>query len=361
MYYYQVDGNEPDTAWKYRGEVPDTQDYPLGKYSYFNGINYWEFELVGEEGNPGIQSSTLKESYSFYVIFDSNNMTVQCHMVNKSTLEDTALGNPEPVTAVSTKSEDATLINAQLKSLGKWNQTIYIGSTKETAQDCTLETGSSITGVLTTEDFIRFIGTEELTCDKKQIRPAINALYNDFEVLKELVPTKTEVNKNLENYVNKDSILLAKSDTATDNELYSAKTINTELDGAVKKTDIVTALDDTVTDEQVTSALLTKTELDKLSTSLGELSDSLVDIEKKVFKYSGIIEASTTTGYVQINNPLGVECNIICSKMYVSGSTPNGLSITGQTTTDKINIYVRNADGTLPPDGTSIKVAFILF
>lgn len=81
----------------------------------------------------------------------------------------------------------------------------------------------------------------------------------------------------------------------------------------------------------------------------------------KVFKYSGLIEANITSGYVQTNNPLGVECYIICSKMYTSDSTPNGLSVTGQTTNEKINIYVRNADGTLPPDGTEIKIAFILF
>ena len=81
----------------------------------------------------------------------------------------------------------------------------------------------------------------------------------------------------------------------------------------------------------------------------------------KAFKYSGVIEANTTSGYIQTNNPLGVECNIICSKMYVSGSQPNGLSVTGQTTYEKINIYARNADGTIPPDGTNIKIAFILF
>lgn len=81
----------------------------------------------------------------------------------------------------------------------------------------------------------------------------------------------------------------------------------------------------------------------------------------KAFKYSGVIEANTTSGYIQTNNPLGVECNIICSKMYVSGLQPNGLSVTGQTTYEKINIYVRNADGTIPPDGTNIKIAFILF
>ena len=79
------------------------------------------------------------------------------------------------------------------------------------------------------------------------------------------------------------------------------------------------------------------------------------------FKYSGLIEANITMGYVQTNNPLGVECNIICSKMYMSSSKPNGLSVTGQVTNEKINIYVRNADGTLPPDGTNIKIAFILF
>lgn len=81
----------------------------------------------------------------------------------------------------------------------------------------------------------------------------------------------------------------------------------------------------------------------------------------KAFKHSGLIEANITSGYVQTNNPLGVECNIICSKMYISGSSPDGLSVTGQTTNKHINIYVRNADGTLPPDGTSIKIAFILF
>ena len=81
----------------------------------------------------------------------------------------------------------------------------------------------------------------------------------------------------------------------------------------------------------------------------------------KVFKYSGTIDASITAGYVQINNPLGVECNIICSKMYISALQPNGLSVTGQVTSEKINIYVRNADNTIPPDGTNIKIAFILF
>lgn len=54
--------------------------------------------------------------------------------------------------------------------------------------------------------------------------------------------------------VDKASIITAKDNSATDDQVYSAKAINTELDGVVKKTDIVTTIDNTVTDKQIASA-----------------------------------------------------------------------------------------------------------
>lgn len=51
--------------------------------------------------------------------------------------------------------------------------------------------------------------------------------------------------------MDKTDILTAKDNSATDDQVYSAKVMNTELDGVVKKTDIATTIDSTSTDDTV--------------------------------------------------------------------------------------------------------------
>ena len=86
----------------------------------------------------------------------------------------------------------------------------------------------------------------------------------------------------------KDGVQINDSSTDSTSTWSSKKTsdeiakVDTELNDKVDKTSIVTALDDTVTDEQVASALLTKTELDKKidkTSIVTELSDASTDDE----------------------------------------------------------------------------------
>ena len=55
--------------------------------------------------------------------------------------------------------------------------------------------------------------------------------------------------------VDKTSILSSTSNTATDDQVYSAKVMNTELNGVVKKTDISTTIDNTSTNDTVPTSL----------------------------------------------------------------------------------------------------------
>ena len=76
---------------------------------------------------------------------------------------------------------------------------------------------------------------------------------NDF--LKKTDATSTYATiTTVDGKVDKTDIITAKDNSATDDQVYSAKVMNTELDGVVKKTDISTNIGGTSTDDKVPSA-----------------------------------------------------------------------------------------------------------
>ena len=90
----------------------------------------------------------------------------------------------------------------------------------------------------------QMIGTTEMNLDSVYTKDEADARYTlitDFNSL------KTEVDKK----VNKTSIITAKNNLATDDQVYSAKAINTELDGLIKKVDISTIINNTSTNDTV--------------------------------------------------------------------------------------------------------------
>ena len=87
--------------------------------------------------------------------------------------------------------------------------------------------------------------------------------------------------------VDKTSIITAKNNSATDDQVYSAKAINTELDGVVKKTDISTTIDSTSTDDTVPS---TKAVNDKFDTLNNRIQPNSVMFRKEDTSYSTLNE-----------------------------------------------------------------------
>ena len=90
----------------------------------------------------------------------------------------------------------------------------------------------------------QMIGTTEMNLDSVYTKDEADARYTlitDFNTLKTKVDGK----------VDKTNIVTAKNNSATDDQVYSAKAINTELDGVVKKVDISTIIDSTSTNDTV--------------------------------------------------------------------------------------------------------------
>lgn len=199
IYYYQ----EGENAWLSKLYVPDTQDFGLGKYTYFDGIRWLSFE----NNTQVIPSHTMKDTLYFYCIYDERSLKCRAHSVNKETGEDTELGEGwVDLTISDTKPDDSyELHETRLERLGKWKTTLYAGDTKAEALEVTEDGTSSLDGVITTDIFNSILGTEDLKTNDKTIKGAIN-----------------EVNTNK---VDKTDITTTIDENSTDSELPSARAI----------------------------------------------------------------------------------------------------------------------------------------
>ena len=119
--------------------------------------------------------------------------------MNDSTLEETLLGTLD-MTISNVVEETYTEVKVEYTSLGKWVQTMYIGSSKENCDMVTLETGSSLEGLITTEEFYSIIGTDKLKTDNDKVKGAINELFDMIKANKNTVLETT--NKSLFEAVN---------------------------------------------------------------------------------------------------------------------------------------------------------------
>ena len=199
IYYYQ----EGENAWLSKLYVPDTQDFGIGKYTYFDGIRWLSFE----NNTQVIPSHTMKDTLYFYCIYDERSLKCRAHSVNKQTGEDKALGNGwVDLTISDVKPDDSyELHETRLERLGKWKTTLYAGDTKADALEVTEDGTSSLDGVITTDIFNSILGTEDLKTNDKTIKGAIN-----------------EVNTNK---VDKTDITTTIDENSTDSELPSARAV----------------------------------------------------------------------------------------------------------------------------------------
>ena len=168
-YYYQVDGNGSNTAWKYKMYLPNTVDLTAGKYAVYYSMKPYRGEFTVD--TPAM---TDKDTYRYYVIMDLNAITTTIYK------ESIADGTTEVLETVQCEQKEPTdeyiIIDEPMEQMGQWVQTLYIGSTKEDASEVTLTTGTSVTGFISTLTFEEIVGNRSdlLTLDKTSIVNAIN-------------------------------------------------------------------------------------------------------------------------------------------------------------------------------------------
>lgn len=168
-YYYQVDGNGSNTAWKYKMYLPTTADLTAGKYAVYYSMKPYRGEFTVD--TPAM---TDKDTYRYYVIMDLNAITTTIY---KEAIAD---GTTEVLETVQCEQKEPTdeyiIIDEPMEQLGQWVQTLWIGSTKEDASEVTLKTGVSVTGFISTLTFEEIVGNRSdlLTVDKSSIVNAIN-------------------------------------------------------------------------------------------------------------------------------------------------------------------------------------------
>lgn len=245
-YYYKIDGDTygSGSAWLNRFNVPTTQDYPDGDYAFFNGINYLCFSC-----NTPIPALTQKDTTQFYVLYNEQTNQCQARMIDIASGTETSL-NWTNVTVSTTVPDGYMEVQPDggVIQYGKWVQTIYLGSSKSSAYDCTISTGTDVSGFITNEAFSNTIGSLGLltTTDNTNLVGAIN-----------------EVNGKFSNYIPKTDVVDSLTSTDTTKPLSANQGKELE-DKKVNKDSIVTTLDSTVTDEQVPSALATYNNVRKI-------------------------------------------------------------------------------------------------
>ena len=175
-YYYQVDGDTDNSAWKYKMVLPNTADYPAGDYCVYYDLKPYCGTFTAE--SPAL---TNKDKYKYYVIMDLQAVTTEVIREDLNTGNTVVL---ETVQCVQQEPTTHTVINAPMESLGKWVQTLFIGATKEEASEVTLSTGTSVSGFITNIAFEETVGNRSnlKTLNKTSI---VNAINEHEELLRE--------------------------------------------------------------------------------------------------------------------------------------------------------------------------------
>ena len=117
----------------------------------------------------------------------------------------------------------------------------------------------------------------------------------------------------------KTNILTALDNSATDDQVYSAKAINAELDGVVKKTDISTTINSTSTDDTVPTNKAVETRISKREIIKNVDLNTFVD-EGKYYIASGCTNSPIDGGYLNIMRYDDDFVCQICARYYISTS-----------------------------------------
>lgn len=167
-YYYQIDGNEPNTAWKYIIAPPDGT-YPAGNYAFNLNTKHYIFtstrELVIGDGSI----------YDIKYIADERNGKLTAYLTNKETSEETKY--TLDITIQSSVPEGYTEVKVDVTPLGKWVQTMYLGTSKTNCEEITITTGMSLDGIITSDIFYGIIGDSALKIGIN-VKDAINKMFD---------------------------------------------------------------------------------------------------------------------------------------------------------------------------------------
>ena len=305
VWYYWQDNKEgtTDTAYKYRLDIPATQDLEHGKYCF-----YYNLKWFTSEPTQDVPALTYKDTYKYYLIM---NLADVSYDIIKETIADGTTTVIEQVQGASQTtrpgSEYTEIPSSGLQSLGVQCQTLYIGSTKETSSEVTIRTGADVRGFVESGTFNSIIGSlgDLLTTDISSIVNAINEVFTNLNTTKEYLDEhtnnsdvhlsttdkekwnkvdekvdttdfnihtgdttihittdeRTKWNK-VDNKVNKTDIVDNLTSTDTDKPLSAnkGKVLKDEVDlkanddEVVKKTDITTKIDGTSTDSELPTA-----------------------------------------------------------------------------------------------------------
>lgn len=167
-YYYQIDGNEPNTAWKYILTPPDGL-YRAGNYAFNVNTKYYTFTSVQdlEIGGAGI--------YDIKYIADERNGKLTAYLTNKETSEE--IEYTLDITIQSSVPEGFIEVPVSATLLGKWVQTMYLGSSKTNCEEITITTGMSLDGIITSDVFFGIIGDSVLKIGIN-VKDAINKIFD---------------------------------------------------------------------------------------------------------------------------------------------------------------------------------------
>ena len=167
-YYYQIDGNEPNTAWKYIITPPDGT-YPAGDYAFNLNTKYYTFTSTQElvVGDDGI--------YDIKYIADERNRKLTAYLTNKETSEETE--HTLDINIQSSVPEGFTEVIVNTTPLGKWVQTMYLGTSKTNCEEITITTGMSLDGIITSDVFFGIIGDSVLKIGIN-VKDAINKMFD---------------------------------------------------------------------------------------------------------------------------------------------------------------------------------------
>lgn len=253
VWYYWQDNKEgtTDTAYKYRLDIPSTQDLGHGKYCFYYNLKWFTSETTQD-----VNALTNKDTYKYYLVM--NLLDVSFDIIQETIADGTTTVLEHVTGSVSTTaptSEYTPISSNTLSMLGVQCQTLYIGATKETANEVTIRTGTDVKGFITSDSFQSIIGNKS----------DLSTLNND-----NIVSAINEVKSGLDEHTN-------------DSDIHTSAT---EKASYVKKTDIVDNLTSTDTDKP-------------LSANQGRLLKSMiVTLTGVVLPYAG---SSVPTGFLLCN------------------------------------------------------------
>ena len=252
VWYYWQDNKEgtTDTAYKYRLDIPATQDLEHGKYCFYYNLKWFTSETTQD-----VNALTNKDTYKYYLVM---NILDVCYDVIQETIADgttTVLEHVKGDISTTTPASEYTPISSSaLSMLGVQCQTLYIGATKETANEVTIRTGTDVKDFITSGSFQSIIGNKSdlSTLNNDNIVSAINEVKSDLDEHTNDTDIHTSATEKA-SYVKKTDIVDNLTSTDTDKPLSAnqGKILN---DKKVDKTDITTTINSTSTDTQVPTA-----------------------------------------------------------------------------------------------------------